>query len=460
MPRRAQRPRERGQVLIITALLLPVLLGMTALAIDLGSYASERRALQNAADSIALAAGRDLPNAGNAQTTATQWAGKNGVDVSTMTVTVSGGNTAPRVKVSISKPHEFTFIRVLGIGSKSVAASAIAGKFSDGAGAGVVPWAVTQSSLDVAVPGSTVTLKYDSNNVQNGNFGIIDIDGNGSSVYEDEVKYGASGVACASGTTNCSTTACPGTFPNTCAENAPSCDGPDCNPETGNKIGSTRTGVDFRMQYTSATCDTFLEAFSPVTAAADIPAAEDGGELVALRSPESIDAPWANDGDRLVFMKQPTDTPVPTNTPAPTATRTPTRIATNTSVAATATPTPAATNTAAPTATRTPGGGKYTLNAACNPWASGGACPPSPSTALCSRRVIIIPIINGFGNGSSDPVTIQKFALFYLEGYQSGKCSGNDCEIQGRFVNAEVTTNSLAGVYDPYASITFVKLVE
>ena len=47
---------ERGQAIIIVALLLPVLLGMAGMAVDIGSYASERRTLQNAADSIALAA--------------------------------------------------------------------------------------------------------------------------------------------------------------------------------------------------------------------------------------------------------------------------------------------------------------------------------------------------------------------------------------------------------------------
>ena len=37
------RRRERGQVLVIAAILLPVLLAMAGMAIDVGSYASERR---------------------------------------------------------------------------------------------------------------------------------------------------------------------------------------------------------------------------------------------------------------------------------------------------------------------------------------------------------------------------------------------------------------------------------
>ena len=53
---------ERGQVAMIAAGLLPVLLGMTGLAVDVGSYMSERRQLQNAADSIALAGAQELPD--------------------------------------------------------------------------------------------------------------------------------------------------------------------------------------------------------------------------------------------------------------------------------------------------------------------------------------------------------------------------------------------------------------
>ena len=77
-----------------------------------------------------------------------------------------------------------------------------------------------------------------------------------------------------------------------------------------------------------------------------------------------------------------------------------------------------------------------------------------------SRRVIIIPVIDEFGNGSSDPVEIQRFALLFLEGYDDGKCSGNSCEIKARFVNADVTTGGLAGNFDPVANVHFAKLVE
>ena len=352
------KARERGQVFLLTALLLPVLLGMAGLAIDLGSYSSERRSLQNAADSIALAAGQDLPDATKATTTAQAWASRNNVAWSNVTFAVSGGTTAPRVTVSVSKPHPFSFIKIVGITSSNVGARAVAGKYSPGANSGVVPWSVTQATVDGSVPGAIVTIKYDANNVLNGNFGPIRVDGSGATDYQNAATYGASSQLCSINYSVCA----PGV-----GETAPECDGPACKPKTGNMTGPTRNAVDFRMQYTNSACDTFSEVFSSV-------------------------------------------------------------------------------------------GGRYVINPACNPW-SGGACPPAPSTALCSRRVFLIPVIDGFGNGSSTPVTIQRFALVFLEGY-TGSCTGNSCDVRARFVDADITTNAFAGGYDPNASVHFVKLVE
>lgn len=51
---------EHGQVLVIFALALAVLLGAAGLAFDVGRFYSERRFLQNAADAGALAAANAL----------------------------------------------------------------------------------------------------------------------------------------------------------------------------------------------------------------------------------------------------------------------------------------------------------------------------------------------------------------------------------------------------------------
>jgi hypothetical protein len=97
-------------------------------------------------------------------------------------------------------------------------------------------------------------------------------------------------------------------------------------------------------------------------------------------------------------------------------------------------------------------GGIYRLNPWCNPFTTDG----EPG----SLRVILIPIIDEFGNGSSDDVEIRGFGLMYLEGYEDGKCSGNSCEVKGRFIKNAITIPGLTGSYDPNASVHVWKLTE
>jgi len=166
--------------MMIFVVMLPILLGVAALAVDIGNYAGHRRSLQNAADSIALAAARDLPDATAAQTTAQAYTAKAGLSWSDVTFTVtpqSAGNPNPKVSVNVARPHGFGFMRALGVTSATVRAHAAAIKTSPGGGARLTPWAVTQTTLQFITPGLEVTLKYDATNPTTGNFGAIQIDG-------------------------------------------------------------------------------------------------------------------------------------------------------------------------------------------------------------------------------------------------------------------------------------------
>ncbi len=335
-------------MLVIAALLFPILLGMTALAVDLGSYASARRTLQNSADAMALAAAQDLPDASAAQATAQSWATKNGVnwnDVTFSVTEVDDDVLNPTVSVTISKPHNFAFIGALGVGTKNVGAHAAAIKTSPGGAGGLMPWSVLQSTEQTAQPGQSVTIKYDASNVTNGNFGALALDGTGASTYKATIDNGSTSVVCAQGVTTCTTVS---------AE----CSGSTCPTQTGNMIGPTRTAVDYRIANTDPSCSTFDQVFSG------------------------------------------------------------------------------------------PVNGKYQINPQCDPWLSG---------SKPSLRVILVPIINSLCNGNCN-VTILGFSLFFLEGYGAGGCTGNSCEIQGRFVNADLTVDALTGVYDPNSSIHFTKL--
>ena len=369
-PRRA---REGGQVLVFAALLLPILLAMAGMAVDVGSYADDKRTLQNAADAIALAAAQNLctPNPADCSDTrpalaaAQAYAINNKIDPSAMTVTFDHVEVTPMgnptVHVSLSRNHSFTVMRIVGVNSRDVGAAAAAIKTSPGGMSGLKPWAVVYPP---PASGTTATLKYDANNPQNGNFQAIQLDntlGNGSPTYQNTIQFGSASIVCAQGVTTCATT-------------SPVCPSYDvCPSETGNKVSATRSGVDYLLNNTSASCSTFAQVFG---------------------APDAY--------------------------------------------------------------------GQYTLNPDCNPWTSGpGACP-TPDTvppAQCSRRVIVIPVVTGFGNGKS-PVTIVSFALFWLQGYGAGGCTGSSCDITGTFVNAEVTVNALTGVYDAASAIHFVRLTQ
>ena len=120
---------------MLVAGLLPVLLGMTGLAIDLGSVAAHRREAQNAADAAALAGAGVLLNGGTptaARTAALSWAQKNGYASAATTVNIpplSGAHIGDSnyVEVSVAKTSPTAFIKILGINSTSVGSRAVAG---------------------------------------------------------------------------------------------------------------------------------------------------------------------------------------------------------------------------------------------------------------------------------------------------------------------------------------------
>src|SRR3990170_2183308 len=180
--RAATRP-QRGQVFIMVALLLAVIGGMTAVAVDVGSYATDRRNLQNAADAIALAASLDLPDGVAAQAAANQWATKNRINPASMTVTIIPQSLPsepnPKVRVELEREHNFTFARLIGVELATVEAAATGIKTSPAGGAGVVPLSVTEDALAGITYGDEVVLKYDARDIFMGNTNPIRIDGPG-----------------------------------------------------------------------------------------------------------------------------------------------------------------------------------------------------------------------------------------------------------------------------------------
>ena len=120
---------EKGGMLILVAVLMVVLLGMSALAVDAGSLYQTRREMVNAADATALAGAQEYyydSNWANVKKYAEEFAYDNyGCDPLQEEVIVEavGSNG---VKVTTVRNVEYTFARFLGMTDSDVVASATA----------------------------------------------------------------------------------------------------------------------------------------------------------------------------------------------------------------------------------------------------------------------------------------------------------------------------------------------
>ncbi len=241
---------ERGQVIFVSVAFIAIMAGAAAMAIDVGSYMAHRRTLQNSVDAIALAASQNLPNGESAHAGANEWAMKNGVDINSMSVTVTQQSLPsepnPKVRIDLEADHDLTFLRILGVGSAGIDVSATAIMTSPAGGSGVSPLSVSLDTLAGATLGEEVVLKYDANDILLGNTSPIRVDGPGSGNctsgdnYCSALTNGSTSVICAEGA---DTTYCEGSYL--------------LETEPGNKIGGTKTALEWRIDNTAIACSEF-----------------------------------------------------------------------------------------------------------------------------------------------------------------------------------------------------------
>ena len=117
---------ESGASAIIVALMLVVLLGAAALAMDLGSAYSTGAKVQNTCDAAALAAAKELPNRCSTESVAKQFVKENGINPKYAKITIN--DSSSRVEVSINKKVNTGFAKILGINTVTVQKRAIASK--------------------------------------------------------------------------------------------------------------------------------------------------------------------------------------------------------------------------------------------------------------------------------------------------------------------------------------------
>jgi Flp pilus assembly protein TadG len=104
--------REDGAVLVVVALTMAVLLGFSALVIDMGALYLEKSRLQSALDAAALAGAQELPDTAGAASAARKYYAANGCDAAGLSVTFPDAET---ITCSGEQTVQTTFARVLGV---------------------------------------------------------------------------------------------------------------------------------------------------------------------------------------------------------------------------------------------------------------------------------------------------------------------------------------------------------
>ena len=194
---------ERGQVLVMTVIAMTVLLGMTALVLDVGAWFHSKRQLQATADAAALAGAQALPDdPGTANQWAVDYANKNGGGVLGADVSITSTNMGnDTIAVTGEKTEPGFFSRILGVDNVDVKASAKAIVGPPAQARYVAPMVVSckhpliQNCNGKHTPtfGVETTLDFDPMGAP-GAFGMLNLDGGngtpGSSVEGDWILHG------------------------------------------------------------------------------------------------------------------------------------------------------------------------------------------------------------------------------------------------------------------------------
>jgi hypothetical protein len=243
---------------------MAVVLGFTALAIDVGLAYEDRRDLQNDVDAAALAGSQHLPvDPATATVRAEEWLKKNAVtDDQITSITVESTFVSnDTIRVEVDDDFGWIFGRVLGLMNSNIGAHAKARVGTVEGNNEIMPWAILQGEspcLDAAgnaIFGQDCAVKVGAGSAITGWYGALDYDGNGggSNEYESNILDGRTE------TTYCAE----GSFVDPCPGNTM------VHTLTGNKVGGTGQGIEDRLA-TGPACDTdgngtddFGEVFSP-----------------------------------------------------------------------------------------------------------------------------------------------------------------------------------------------------
>jgi Flp pilus assembly protein TadG len=187
------RTSQSGQTLVLITVFMLALLGMCALAIDVGSWYQQKRSLQNGADAGALAGAAGLPVSW--ATAASAAAGEFGKNVTGGSLSYQQATTyrsGDSILVTASRPSPSFFAKAFGKNSITIKATAKATVVN--AGGGALPWGVMQKPY---TPGATYPIYVDNSGPNNGSISLPAWNGSscslasGASLYRAEIDGSA-----------------------------------------------------------------------------------------------------------------------------------------------------------------------------------------------------------------------------------------------------------------------------
>jgi Flp pilus assembly protein TadG len=186
-----KQTRKNGQTVMMFAILLPVLLGLTALAVDVSLFYFTWSQMQSAADASVLAAASKLPAApAAAKTVATTYATTNGMlaaEIATPVVAADGS----WISVSLTRTTPLYFARVLGLNSVPITVTAKAQLQTTGSATGALPLGL--SSQTTYALGQTITV-HKTNSVGPGNWDSLSLGCTGASCLANNLANGYAGT--------------------------------------------------------------------------------------------------------------------------------------------------------------------------------------------------------------------------------------------------------------------------
>lgn len=115
---------QKGGMLVLSALMIPFVLGMAGLTMDVGNLYWQKARLQNAVDAAALSGGSKLPDADSAANIAVTDGNANYSGFTAADVSITNGNN--RITVNRTVTVEPYFIRLFGFDAMPVTARAVA----------------------------------------------------------------------------------------------------------------------------------------------------------------------------------------------------------------------------------------------------------------------------------------------------------------------------------------------